>query len=502
MFNEIVINVHPYETRVAIIENNKLVELFIENKKNEDIIGNIYKGRVKDVLPGMGAAFVELGLNRTAFLPYNEIVLNFDSLKDAEEELKVKNINNSANISKLLKSGDEIVVQIQKGPIAKKGARITQQLSIPGKFLVFFPYDSKVAISRKIKDNAEKKRIKKILENIKHDEFGIIARTEVEGKTEQEIEQEYKYLYNTWRHLSKEIKYATPPYCAYDQNQLSNFLIRDLFSSKIDRLVVDNKRFYKKLKSQLSEIAPDLAERVELYSEESPIFDAYGIEKDIDTLFKSRIYLPSGGNIVIEQTEALVSIDINTGSFVGKRKYEDTIKLTNIDAAEEIARQIRLRDLSGITIIDFIDMVSEANQKEVLTTLKNALRNDRARNRIFPFNQLGLVEITRKRTRTKPIEKYSETCPLCNGSGRILSKESISMEIVRWLNRSEYIIAEKPVRVATTKSVYDYLSQHKNEYLANFGGKISLSVDNSLQHADFKVYLANENKEVTNKYSS
>ncbi|MEA1972867.1 MAG: Rne/Rng family ribonuclease [Candidatus Cloacimonadota bacterium] len=500
MFNEIVVNVHPFETRVAIIENNKLVELFVENKKNEDIVGNIYKGRVKDVLPGMGASFIELGLNRTAFLPYNEILLDFDSRREAEKELKVKNIKNSANISKLLKSGDEIVVQIKKGPIGKKGARITQQLSIPGKFLVFFPFDSKVAISRKIRDNNEKKRIKEIINSIKKDDYGIIARTDVQGKSKEEIEQEYHYLRNTWYHLKKEIKHATSPYCIFDQNQLANFLIRDLFSSKVNRMVVDDKSFYRNVRKQLKDIAPELAKRTEYYHEDSPVFDAYGIEKEIDTIFNSRIYLPSGGNIVIEQTEALVSIDINTGSFVGGKKYSDTIRRTNVEAAEEVARQIRLRDLSGITIIDFIDMKSEKDKQEVLSTLKNALRNDRAMNKIYSFNQLGLVHITRKRTRSKPIEKYSDTCPVCNGSGRILSKESITMEIIRWLHRSEYIIAEKPIRVETTKRVCEYLKKHKDEYLANFEGNIELAVDEELKHEDFKVYLSKGNKEVTDKY--
>ncbi len=501
MFNEIIVNVHPYETRVAILEDNRLVELFVEKREQQNIVGNIYKGYVQDVLPGMGAAFINIGLERTAFLHYSDIVTDFFDLVDSDNSAPSKLAKDSSKIGKYLKEGQEIVVQVQKGPLGKKGARLTGQISLPGKFLVFFPNKNRVAVSRKINTYAEKNRIKTIISQIKHKDIGLIVRTDAEGNSLEEFETEYNGLYKTWKYLEKQIQYAKPPVCIFNQSDLTNTLIRDLFNTKIDRLVVDDRAFRERLIQNLQLGAPELVERIELYKEDSPIFDAYGIEKEIEKMFNARVELPSGGNIVIEQTEAMVSIDINTGSYTGRRNYEDTIRQTNVEAAEEIARQIRLRDLSGIMVIDFIDMESESSKSQVLDTLRRCLKRDRARNKVFPFGPLGLVEITRKRTRPNIILAYSERCPCCHGAGRIISRDSVAMKIFRWISRSEYFLKDKPLQILVAPPVKEYLDNNP-EYLSHVKNKLEITVDDEIALDGFRVLDLQTGKEITTHFKA
>jgi len=343
IFNEIIVNSSLMEKRIAILEDHNLTELYTEKVEKQQITGNIYLGTVKNVLPGMGAAFLDIGLDRTAFLHFKDIDQNF-------LERRIEGQLSSAEIGKILKPGQEVVVQVKKGPIGSKGARVTGSLTIPGKFLVYMPFQNKVAISKKISSQQERKRILTILEKIKEPSVGLIVRTDTEGHSEEEFLQEYQNLDKTWKLLQKQMKYSKPPECIFEENDLSFKLIRDLFNSNVDRLVLDDKKLLNKIIFRLKEINPELISRIEYYSEDSPIFDAYGVEKEISKIFQSRIFLPSGGNITIEHTEALIAIDVNTGSFTGSKSYHETIKRTNLEAAYEIARQIRLRDLSGIMI--------------------------------------------------------------------------------------------------------------------------------------------------------
>jgi len=287
---EIIVDVHPLEKRVAVLEDNKLVELFVERKDRQNIVGNIYKGHVKDVLPGMGAAFVEIGLERTAFLHYSDIVLDFLDVFENDKPRQRLNPNDSSQIGNLLKSGQEIVVQVHKGPIGSKGARLTGQISIPGKYLVLFPNKNKIAISRKIYNQGERSRIRNILSAVKDPNHGLIVRTEAEGCDEDEFKNEYNALAKTWRLTEKQIKYGKEPLCVFEENALENYLIRDLFGEHVDRLVVNDKHFFKSILGYLEDVSPDLIPHVELYKEDSPVFDAWGIEKKIETVFHSRIY--------------------------------------------------------------------------------------------------------------------------------------------------------------------------------------------------------------------
>ncbi|PKN78284.1 MAG: ribonuclease E/G [Candidatus Cloacimonetes bacterium HGW-Cloacimonetes-1] len=498
---EIIINVHPLEKRVAVLEENRLVELFVEKKDKQNPVGNIYKGIVKDVLPGMGAAFVEIGLDRTAFLHYSDIVLDFLDIFENERPHKRLNPTDSSQITNLLKPGQEIVVQIHKGPIGSKGARLTGQISIPGKYLVLFPNKSKIAISRKIYSAGERSRIRNILTEVKDPNYGIIVRTEAEGCEEDDFRNEYNALAKTWRLIEKQLKHAKPPVCVFEENALENYLIRDLFGEHVDKLVIDNKAFARRIISQLEEITPELIDKVEVYKEDSPIFDAWAIEKKIETIFHSRIYLPSGGNIKIEQTEALVAVDINTGSFTGRSSYDETVRKTNVEAAAEVARQIRLRDLSGVIVIDFIDMTNESHKTEVLDTLKKGLHRDRAKNKVYSFTSLGLVEVTRKRMRSTLIANYSDPCPYCNGTGRVVSKDAVILRINRWLSRAEYFVKDTMLRVVVHPDVYLHIRDNK-EYFSIYKDQLDFVAEAEMKIDQFKVFKIPSMDEITSKYNA
>ncbi|RLC54247.1 MAG: ribonuclease E/G [Candidatus Cloacimonadota bacterium] len=497
MFNEIIVNVHAFETRVAILEDNKLVELFAEKKEKKLLVGNIYKGIVKNVLPGMGAAFLDIGLARTAFLHFKDIDIN--TLSEAKKKLFKK--NDSSLIRKILTPGQEIVVQVKKDPLGKKGARVTGKLSIPGKFLVFMPNGKKIAISRKITSAQEKTRIKKILGALKDDSVGLIVRTDTEKIQEEDFDQEYSGLAGTWKLVEKQIKFAKGPACIYDENDLSFTLIRDLFNSSIDRLVVDDKKLRARIISRLKPVTPELINRIELYKEDSPIFDAYGVEKEIETIFKSRVNLPSGGNISIQQTEALVAIDVNTGSYVGKGSYDDTIEKTNIEAATEIARQIRLRDLTGIMVLDLIDMRREKSQKLVFNELKSAMKRDRAKNKVYPFSPLGLIEISRKRTRPSLLLTYSEQCPHCNGTGRLLSRDSVAVKISRWLQRASYFLKKDPLKIVVHPNVMEFVTTNPDIF-SNIKNKLEFDSNPRIALDKFQVFSLKNNKELTVRYNA
>ncbi|MCL1827757.1 MAG: Rne/Rng family ribonuclease, partial [Candidatus Cloacimonetes bacterium] len=475
MFTEIILNVQALEKRMAIMEDHQLVELFVEKEKNNNLVGNIYKGIVKDVLPGMGAAFIDIGLERTAFLHYTDLVsdIYLDDIADEIDPDKKFLVQDSHKITEILQPNQEIIVQIQKDPTGSKGARLIGTISISGKFLVFFPNQDKIAVSRRIGSSKERNRIKEILHAVKEPSTGIIVRTEAEGCSEEDFIDEYKTLYKSWKYIEKKINTTQAPACIFDENDIVSVVVKDIFSSKIDRFVVDDKDFYQQITAKLKDYNNEMSDKCELYTEDTPIFDAYNLEKEIDKIFHSRIYLPSGGNMVIESTEALVAIDINTGSFTGKKSYEETIKKTNLEAATEVVRQIRLRNLSGIVMIDFIDMQEDQSRKEVLNKLHQALKRDRAKNNVFPFFQLGMIAVTRKRTSSTILQTYYEHCPFCYGSGKILAKNSVLYKVNRWLQRAEFFLMNKPLNIhlnPSVKATYDKSPQ----ILTKTSNKISI----------------------------
>lgn len=497
MTQEILINAHSYEKRIAIIEDGKMVELYSESAEHQEVSGNIYKGIIKSVLPGMGAAFVDIGLKRTAFLHFSELDADFFPQKYRTLIYQ----NDSSQIDKIFTPGQEVVVQVKKPPLNKKGASLTTKLSIPGKFLVFMPYKSKVAISRKIRSGKLKHKLSEMMKRIKDEGVGVIVRTDAQNSTEEDFIMEYKTLQTVWKSMKKGIEHAKGPLCLFNQNELIFMLTRDLFNSKVERLIVDDRNYRKKIIEQLKSIAPELINRVELYEENTPLFDTYRIENDIKRIANSRISLPSGGNLRIERTEALVSIDVNTGSFTGQNNYDETILRTNLEAAFEVARQVRLRDLSGIMIVDFIDMTAQSSRDQVLKEVRKYMRRDRAKNKVYPFSPLGLVEISRKRRRPEVLIQLSEVCPHCNGTGRLLAKDSVAVKLYRWLQRSEFFIEKEKLIVRVHKNVFHFLEANE-EFLGDYMKRIEILEDPELEPYEFKILLEKNGKDITEEYKS
>jgi len=438
MANELVINVTPWETRVALLEDRVLSELYIERTKDRGIMGNIYKGKVVKVLPGMQAAFVDIGLEKAAFLYVSDV---YGRVEDYEEmgfqgEETLNYFNPSSQIEDLLSEGQEILVQVSKEPLGTKGTRITSHMTLPGRYLVFMPTVDHVGISRRIKDEKERRRLREIVQAIRPPSSGFIVRTASEGAEPEEIRNDMDFLFHLWSNIQKRKENTTAPSLIHSDLTMVLRVIRDILSPQVNRIVIDSKEEYDNILSFINIYMPKQKHEVILYEKEEPIFDAYGIEMEIDKILGRKVWLKSGGYIVIDMSEALVAIDVNTGRYVGKRNLADTILKTNLEAAKEIAYQLRLRNIGGIIIIDFIDMEREGDREKVYQAFEEALKKDRQKTNIFKISELGLVEMTRKRTRENISRILSESCPYCEGAGLVKSKTTVCYDIFREIERT------------------------------------------------------------------
>ncbi len=423
MGKEIVITVERDETRAALLDNGSLLEFFIERPVNQRVAGNIYKGRVEDVLPGMQAAFVNVGLERNSFLYID------DALPGKDEDEDLPDLKH-ATIKDVLKEGQEVVVQVAKEPIGSKGARVTRHLTLPGRYLVLMPSMDYSGVSRRITDEAERDRLRALAAKVKPAGVGLIVRTVAEGSSESELAKDAEFLYRLWQRIQARAREATAPALVHRDLGLVYRIIRDVFSEDIDKLVIDSRVEYEKILELLEMGSPGLKDRVRLYSRrDRPLFDYYAIESEVEKALKKRVWLKSGGYLVIDQTEALTVIDVNTGKFVGTTDLADTVYRTNLEAAREIARQLRLRDIGGIVIIDFIDMEVAEHRAGVLKTLEDAVRSDRTRVSVLGLTQLGLVELTRKKVRQSLDEVLQRPCPYCDGRGKVFSEETMSLKV-------------------------------------------------------------------------
>lgn len=455
MANELIINARPHETRVALVENGVVVELHVERKTGQELMGNIYRGRVVRVLPGMQAAFVDIGLERSAFLYVSDVRKEFleieqmmlqNSLNDEPETsqdqdgMEQNNFSkNLFNIEDLLHEGQDIMVQISKEPMGTKGARLTSHVSLPGRHLVLMPTVDHIGISRRIEDTDERQRLKKIVEEIRIDNLGFIVRTVSEGADREKLEPEMDFLMKLWAKIQERMAKLTRPGLLNKDLTISLRSVRDLFTREVDRLVTDSEEDHKNIMEFIETFAPRLKYSVELYEGRDPIFDANGIEMEISRALEKKIWLKSGGYIVIEMTEALTAIDVNTGSYVGKRNLEETILKTNLEAVKEISYQLRLRNIGGLIVIDFIDMEKKANRSRVFLALKEALDKDKAKSQICQISELGLIEMTRKRTRENLNRMMAEPCSYCEGRGTLKSKKTICCDLFRDLEREAVI---------------------------------------------------------------
>ncbi|MEW5865467.1 MAG: Rne/Rng family ribonuclease [Bacillota bacterium] len=449
MSKEILVNVGPGETRAAVIENRKLVEIQIERSTQKRYVGNIYKGRVENVLPGMQAAFVDVGLERNAFL-YVE-----DALKAREghdDDLEIEDVK-ALSIKDILKEGQQIIVQITKEPIGTKGARVITQVTLPGRNVVLMPTVDYVGVSRRIASDEERARLKKIASRAKPRGCGVIVRTAAEGKDEREISQEIDFLVKMWRRIKLKARRTPAPALLHRDYDLIYRIMRDLFTEDVDAFIVDDEHEFEKAQELLNIMSPQLKGKLKYYAGDEPLFDRYGVEEEIEKALRHRVWLSCGGYLVFDHTEALTSIDVNTGRYIGTTSLQDTVLKTNLEAASEIAHQLRLRNIGGIIIIDFIDMDSEEARQQVIRRLEEELRKDKTRATVLGFTHLGLLEMTRKKTRPGLEDVLSRACPYCDGRGRVLSEETLALRAEKELRRVAGRMHEEAMLVTLHPSV-------------------------------------------------
>jgi ribonuclease G len=441
MTRELVINTTSHETRVALLEGGHIAELYIEREREMGIVGNIYKGRVIRVLPGMQAAFVDIGLEKAAFLfvadvldEINEVARYIDgensSTDQAEAEERIL-----PPIEDLLSEGQEILVQISKEPISTKGARITSHISMPGRHLVYMPTVDHVGISRRIDDEGERERLRAIVESMKPEGSGFIVRTVSEGKSEADLKADMDFLIELWKSISLGVEQRKAPSLIHSDLDVTSKVLRDILTEDVRRIIVDSQEEYNKIVRFIRTFMPKLNYCIELYDGDEPIFDFFGLEVEISRALGKKVWLKSGGSIIIEQTEALTAVDVNTGRYVGKHNLEDTILKTNLEAVKEIAFQLRLRNIGGLIIIDFIDMEKEPHREKVHAAFEEVLKNDKNKTNILKISELGLIEMTRKRVRESIGRTLCEPCPYCEGKGYVKGHLTVIYEILRELQR-------------------------------------------------------------------
>lgn len=449
---ELLMNVTPNETRIALVDTGILKELHIEREAKRGIVGNIYKGRVTRVLPGMQSAFVDIGLEKAAFLHASDIVSHTECVDVNEQKQFVVK-----DIAELVREGQDIIVQVVKDPLGTKGARLTTDITLPSRYLVFMPENSHVGVSQRIESEEERARLKELVLPFCDELGGFIIRTAAEGVNERELQQDADFLKRLWRKvLERKAKYPTKS-MLYGELKLAQRLLRDFIGAELDVIRIDSKLCFKEVEQFTQEFMPALVNRLVLYTGNQPLFDMYGIEQSIQQALNKRVNLKSGGYLIIEQTEAMTTIDINTGAFVGHRNLEETIFNTNIEATQTIAQQLQLRNLGGIIIIDFIDMQLSEHRERVLLSLQEALAKDRVKTSVNGFTLLGLVEMTRKRTRESLEHILCGECPACQGRGKIKTVETVCYEIMREIIRVYHLYSSEQFLVYASRAVADYL---------------------------------------------
>jgi ribonuclease G len=562
---EILINGSQRETRVAILEDERLVELLVDRPDHRRSVGDIYLGRVEAVLPGIQAAFVDIGQEKSAFLHASDLLEPEEDEEPEEEEVEEAPVadpaeaietaavdppsegptaerkgpwrsrdrrrrrNNGAaterteqgerrqreisprralpNIQDILKKGQSLPVQVTKEPIGTKGCRVTAQISLPGRFLVYMPYASKVGVSRKIESREQRAKLREMVTKLlPKDAGGVIVRTVAEGVTEEHFRREIESLLALWKKINRKKTFVRrAPAVLQRETSLTRGIIRDLFSAKVDALYVDVKELFNEIEQYLQQIDPELMSRVHLYNEATPLFDKFDIESEIRDLFKARVELPTGGSLVIQPTEALISIDVNTGRYTGKKDPEKTILRTNLEAAREIARQVRLRDIGGIIVCDFIDMETRSNRDKVLQELRTHLGRDRARTKALAVSELGLVEMTRQRVRPSLWHSMTTDCPTCAGTGRVFTPEVVARRLERALKRAGHERRERQLSVRLHPEVALYLLEEEPRLLQTLtkltGVDIELRDDPMMRLDEFRLMSRPAGRDVTDLYA-
>src|SRR5512139_888096 len=486
MNNQLVVNAEGPEIRVAVVEDGALAEFFVERKRDRGIVGNIYRGKVTRVLPGMQAAFVDLGpkVERAAFL-YVADVLGSGEEKKLFEDADTEDVGDdspegaasriarsrkqlaSRKIEELLRPGQTVLVQVVKDPIGAKGARVTGYISLPGRYSVFMPHVSQIGVSRRVGSDKERRRLRDLVNEVRPKGSGFIVRTAAEDANDQELRDDVDFLARLWNEVDKRQELMSGAGLVYADLDLSLRVVRDLMREDTSEVVIDDEEVYEKVKKFTLAFLPRFAERIKKYEGRRPIFDHYHVESDLRMAVARRVPLKSGGSLVIDQGEALTAIDVNTGSFTntGSSNLEDTVTANNLEACDEVARQLRLRNIGGIIVIDFVDMDKEGNRRKVWDAFQKALSRDRARTNVTKISELGLVEMTRKRTRESLVQLLTEPCPTCEGAGVVKSVTTVAYEILREVRRSGSLVDNDKIEIEASPRVAEILQRQEREYL-------------------------------------
>lgn len=488
MVNEIVVDVGLEETRVALLEDKELVEIYIERPTSERLVGNIYRGKVSSVLPGMQAAFIDIGYDKNAFLYLGDANANkgyYGEMSDTPKNYK------GVNVADIVRPGQEITVQVIKEPIGTKGPRVTTNITLPGRYLVLLPNADYVGISRRIEDEHEKVKLKKIAERIKPKGIGLIVRTVSEGVNEEDFENDIKFLTKLWKTIKNKERGGSVPRCIHRDLSLLYRTVRDLFTLDVDKFIINNRHEHAKVIELVEMILPALKMRVEYFSRNYNLFEFYQIESSINKALEKKVWLKCGGYLIIDKTEALTVIDVNTGKYIGGNNLEETVLKTNLEAAKEIPKQLRLRDIGGIIVIDFIDMSVHEHQQMVIDGLKHALRKDRTKTTVVGMTGLGLIEMTRKKVRQVLSSVMNVTCPYCDGTSEILSPESIAKKVQKEISKYFNETIANAIQVDVHTSVAGILTGINGESLSKiekaYNKKITINGRSNLKHEEIKI---------------
>ena len=499
--NEIIINSTIGNTRIVLTKNQVIDNIFVERPDHKRTVGNIYKGRVQNVIPGMQAAFIDIGHSVNAFLPFTEIG-QYDVIND--EPFSIEESKGKSDKKINIDIGDEIIVQVIKEPFSGKGARVTTDISIPGSFMVLVPNTNYIGISKKITDRYERSKIKNVLSNFKPKDLGIIARTICKNQNEKNIKNDFDRLYTIWNEIKYKIDSLKGINLIYQDFTISDLVIRDLFTPNITKLIIDSKPLYKRIFQLVKEIDPEVTSKIVLHKSKVPIFDEYyKIEEQIEKALKSKVWLKSGAHLIIEHTEAMVVIDVNSGRFIGKKNHEENSLKINLEASTEIVKQLKLRDIGGLIVIDYIDLEKNANRKKVYESLKRSMKIDGSKASLSEFSNFGLLQMTRQRVGLSLLHTLTNKCNVCYGLGRISSLDAVLTNIENWINRFRNKNKDRRLIIYVNKKVEEYILNSKKKSLNKLMLKklmwIEIKTDETLHINNFRVFSKKRKKDVTNE---
>ncbi len=516
MKNQIIIHSSGNQSRIALLENGELAQLFIESEENQRTVGNIYVARVHKVMSGIRAAFIDMGTPKDAFLHFSDAGDHLDEYvtklngpnaipgharKDIQNKENLSNIQKQMLAGKVLKSGQKLLVQIVKEPIGSKGPRVSTDITIAGRFLVLIPMGDYIAVSKKISNYKERRRLKNLLNGMVPDGFGVIVRTVAQGHDDQSIEDDLRNVLKKWEKIVDNLDKAKPPQLLYKDLDMTESLIRDLFAKNYDRVLIDDPKMYRSIKSYVAQIAPHMVPNVELYKRKEHIFDYMKVSEDVNSIFSPRVRMKSGGYLIFEQTEAMYVVDVNSGPYAAKERQEDNSLKTNLDAAREIAKQLRLRDIGGIIVVDFIDLRDEKNRKKIYDELKKEFRKDQAKTNIIGMSDFGLVQITRQRIRPSVVNSVSKVCPMCGGSGNVVSQDTIVTDIESWINTFKHNTSYRAIDLYVNPYLKSFLTKgmfsKRWKWMSKYHVKVSIIGDETISLNEFHVTLAGSDIDIT-----